>query len=317
MIIGVTGKIGSGKTYWAMHYLVKKYFAWEDSILTWATKGNIRLVTNIKDCMLPHINLTQEIDRLGMQKVFSKVYCQAFQGTTVFVIDECQYYFDRSFKDRDVLLFLQTSRHVGCDIILITQDLATLALPVRVLCEYEIESTERSLRLKNVLTYRYIAGGQVIKRQGIKFDMQIAALYRSFEQIEGVPPSSGLHRYVGYSIGIILVLGLVLYFGLGSLFGSKPVTAKAPPTRVAAGRAPCPPATAQGPVPATSPKSVEVKSVKAEVDKLNAEMDKKEGGQPESSGDYPRPRIEKRIEKGKPVFDLFEDDKFRGSVRVH
>ena len=39
-IISVTGKLGAGKTYWAVNYLIKKYYKWEPEILDYVSRSD-------------------------------------------------------------------------------------------------------------------------------------------------------------------------------------------------------------------------------------------------------------------------------------
>lgn len=188
MIIGITGKIGGGKTYWCVNYIVEKYLTYKPEIFQYVTKTDLKIITNIRDLELPHIDLKTEIDHHGISGVFNPSYVSG-HGNTLFIIDEAQNYFHRKYYDKDVFLFFQTSRHYGVDILLITQDMESVSKEVRLLIEYTVHAQSRSQRTKNMFVYKYISGDDVFKRQLLKFNKKVAMLYKSRlkEEMEKAP----------------------------------------------------------------------------------------------------------------------------------
>lgn len=225
MITVVTGKIGGGKTYWAVNYLIKKFFVYQDELFQFIPRSDVVVISNIRDLEIEHKNLKTEIDKLGIEGVFSPAYVQG--KSCVFIIDEAQQYFDRKFYNKNVFGFFQMSRHYGVDIILITQDIETLSKELRSLYEYEIKSIARSQRLKNTFVYKYISHDEVFKRQAINFDKKIGNLYRSQfrNETENVPRVWGKFLVIG------LVCAAVALFGVSRLInlfksGKETVIAK-------------------------------------------------------------------------------------------
>jgi len=87
MINLITGKIGGGKTYWCVNYLVEKYYQYKASIFQYVpNKTNLRIITNIDSLDLPHENLEKLVDEKGLEGVF----CPEFIGadSCIFIIDE-------------------------------------------------------------------------------------------------------------------------------------------------------------------------------------------------------------------------------------
>lgn len=208
MITIVTGKIGGGKTYWAVNYLVGKFFIYKDDLFQFVPRTDVVVITNIRDLDVEHRNLDEEISKLGIEGVFSQSYVSG--KSVVFVIDEAQKYFDRKFYNKNVFSFFQMSRHYGSDIVLITQDVETLSKELRNLYEYEIQAVARSQRLKNTFMYKYISHDEVFKRQNIKFDKKVGNLYRSQfrNETEHVPRVWGKFLIIGLVCCAVALFGV-------------------------------------------------------------------------------------------------------------
>lgn len=234
MIIVVTGKLGSGKTYFAVNYLIKKFYTYEEDIFQYVPKGELHIVTNIDSLSLPHIDLQALVDDNGLRSVFCDSYVKSLgKGNVVFIIDEAQgpRYFHKKFYDADVFLFFQRSRHIGVDVILLTQDTYNLCGAIRTLCEYEVAAIQRTSRAKNVFMYKYRIGDDVFKRSALKFSMRVAELYSSFSQAEKVRIMQPWKKYM---IVVVCLVGAILGgffwmlhgFKTGTIFGSSVHSAK-------------------------------------------------------------------------------------------
>lgn len=226
MIITVEGKIGSGKTYWAVNFLIEKFFVWKDELFTYVPKGNLRVISNIKELAIPHIDLDEEIQlRGGIERVFTVDYpgIKDANTSTIFVIDEAQSpeYFHRKYYNPAVFLFFQKSRHLGIDVVLITQDRFTLCKEIQVLSEYNVIAVPRSVRTKNVFMYKYMHGNEVGRRKSIIFNKRIAALYRSFEKLEN---EKVRYLWKKYAIGVVVAFIVVMVgfkLAMSSFFGNS------------------------------------------------------------------------------------------------
>lgn len=229
MIAMVTGKLGSGKTYFCVNYILKKYYKYEDVILQYVPLSNIRIITNIRGFRLPHENLTELIgneaglpDMAKMRNVFNPDFVGG-EKNVIFVIDEAQAIFPRKFYDVQIFTFFQKARQEGLDIFLITQDIFTLAREFQVLCEYEISALQRAKRSKNVFVYKYLLMSEgkpeTFKTVSLKFRMDIASVYTSFVKTEKEKMSFVYKRYLMMA-GIALVAAIiVLKFAIGTFFG--------------------------------------------------------------------------------------------------
>jgi len=226
MIVLITGKIGGGKTYFAVNYTVEKFYEYKPSIFQYVpNRKNFRIVTNIDNLDLPHNNLDFEIEKNGIEGVFCKEYIG--DDSVVFIIDEAQRYFDRKFYNKKVFEFFQMARHYGVDVLLITQDVGTIARELRELCEYEIEAQARSRRTKNMFIYKFKSENEIFKRQLIRFNKKVAMLYRSqfADENEKIPHVWRNFLVIGVVCLFVAIFGFRTIVNSWMGGGSKKVTA--------------------------------------------------------------------------------------------
>lgn len=209
MIIAITGKIGGGKTYYAVEFLLRKHYKYDDVINTYISKNDVQIVTNIDSLSIPHKNLDNEISNHGLVNVFSENYVKGSQY--IYIIDEAQKYFDRKFYNKEIFSFFQLHRHYGVDIVLITQDIYTLAKELRNLMEYEVRTASRTSRTKNVFMYSFYNGDEKFKTTMLKFNKDIANMYRSQIRVETEKITPAWRRYV--IISIVLLVSVFTLFG--------------------------------------------------------------------------------------------------------
>ena len=223
MIVLITGKIGGGKTYFAVNYTVEKFFEYKPSIFQYVpNRKNFRIITNIDSLEMPHSNLDFEIEKHGIEKVFSREYVGDDQ--VVFIIDEAQKYFDRKFYNKKVFEFFQMIRHYGVDCLLITQDVGTIARELRELCEYEIEAQARSRRTQNTFIYKYKSQNEIFKRQMIRFNKKVAMLYRSQLKDESEKVPKVWRNFVIIGIMCVLIAGFGFTYVVKSWGAGKKIT---------------------------------------------------------------------------------------------
>lgn len=222
----IQGKVGSGKTYYAVHHLLTKHFSYDEVLMEWIPKKNINIVTNIDGIKIDSIDLKKEIEEKGMTRVFSGEYVEDLRKSSlcnnvIYVIDESQNIFDRKYYDKNVFYFFQYSRHYGVDIYLITQDVETLAKELRSLSEYYIHAVSRSHGTKSVFTYKYMSGYETFKTTYIKKNKNVFMFYRSFnhEETEKIKPI--YYKYVGYTLGLVLLSVVVFKFAFANNFMSQ------------------------------------------------------------------------------------------------
>ena len=182
----IQGKIGSGKTYYAVNHVLKSYYTWSDELDSWVPKEkdvDVRVYTNIKN-----MKLGEDLDKFisdagGLSPFFDNKYQETFcmNSNVIYIIDEAQSgnYFHRKFYDVNVFLFFQMHRHLGCDIYLITQDVRCLARELQQLAEYVIKAVRRSNSIGKSFTYKFYSGDECFKTKRIKQDQKVFGMYRS------------------------------------------------------------------------------------------------------------------------------------------
>ena len=215
----IEGKIGSGKTYYAVNHVFRSWYKWCDNTDSWIPKKSdleIKVYTNIKKMKLGHdLNLAIE-EAGGLNHFFTVEYQERFceNLNVIYIIDEAQSHdlFHRTYKDRHVFTFFQTSRHMGIDIYLITQDTQCLAKELRSLAEYHIVAVQRTKTIGNIFTYKFYAGKDCYKTKRIKKDNKVFSLYRSMIENEAEKINSAVLKYIIMFVVIISIAGVMFKF---------------------------------------------------------------------------------------------------------
>jgi hypothetical protein len=219
----VEGKIGSGKTYWCVNFITRKYFEYDDVVQEWIPRRNILLISNIDGLKLDHRDLDVDIQSKGtISDLFACVrdkdgkwtspYIEGLRSqygcrNIVLVIDEAQSpdKFHRKYYNENVFILFQLSRHFGLDIFLITQDVDSIAKEIKVLSEYYIHAVDRSSAGHLSFTYKKILNGECVYKFKLHHNKTVFAAYKSFNFDEGEKPKPIYVRYAVY-----MVLGVLL-----------------------------------------------------------------------------------------------------------
>lgn len=165
MIELFTGKPGSGKSYYAVSQMVE-YIKQDRRV--WCV---IDVVMSEYWCQVSGKDYEDVESRLLIRKDLS--FLNEVQPGDVVVVDECQRFMRAgSEPDKSLLFFLETHRHHGIDIILVTQDYMKILRQVYVLAE-------------NVFRFRKMAFLGVNKARvrvctGVKEDDEIRAFWMSY-----------------------------------------------------------------------------------------------------------------------------------------
>jgi hypothetical protein len=221
----IQGKIGSGKTYYAVNHVLKSYYTWSDELDSWVPKEkdvDVRIYTNIKN-----MKLGEDLDKFiadagGLSTFFDNKYQETFcmNSNVIYIIDEAQSgnYFHRKFYDVNVFLFFQMHRHLGCDIYLITQDVRCLARELQQLAEYVIKAVRRSNSIGKSFTYKFYSGDECFKTKRIKQDQKVFGMYRSMIIGEGEKIKSIPFKHILIFVGLVVCAGLIFRFGFMKIF---------------------------------------------------------------------------------------------------
>ena len=213
-LYGIGGKPGSGKTFWAVHHIITRYFEWSKIHHEYVRRIPVEIITNIDELRIDHFNLNEMIELAGGVEKFFTIEYQRHKvmsrfSRVVYIMDEAGQYFGPGFKDSGVFSFLQYHRHLGIDIYLLSAALDTLSKGVLTLLEYRLVAKERSRRLANELRYVKYLGSEKAGISVLKKDSRIFGLYKSMdkEELEKIP--SVTRRYALF-VGVLIIVGVVL-----------------------------------------------------------------------------------------------------------
>ena len=213
MITIISGKPGSGKTYYAVYHMLKKHFTWDNTLKEYFPKGKVTIFTNIEDLRLQHQNLATILNDVPLEKFFTVDYQKKLIekfGSLVYIIDEAQRFFHSKFSNPDVEFFFQYHRHLAVDIYLITQDVSLLSRRFVHLTEFIIQASPRSLQ-PGRFSYQRMAAGELVSRFTIRKSPSIFRLYSSFDQSSENKAPNYITRYLSLFGGLAFITLLLFY----------------------------------------------------------------------------------------------------------
>jgi hypothetical protein len=215
----IEGKIGSGKTYYAVYHVFKEYFKWCDNKDAWVQKNTdveLKIYTNIKKMKIGYDLDLAIREAGGLNPFFTENYQVPFCNNcnVIYIIDEAQgsKLFHRRYNDTVVFDYFQLSRHMGSDIYLITQDTQCLAKELRSLAEYHIVAVPRTKSIGKMFTYKFYSGKDHFKTKRIRKDNKVFSLYRSMIEKEAEKINSAVLKYIIMFVVIISLAGVMFKF---------------------------------------------------------------------------------------------------------
>lgn len=241
----ITGKPGSGKSYYAVKQIIDncRYDAISES---YTLKEGIFLVATLEGLRLNFVDFDQTIkdlaqnetdlkkfpaeteeshrSRNGLYQFFSVPLWQndiapKWQKILI-VIDEAQRYFPASARDipNSVWYWFEYHRHFGADIILMTQHPSSLHRRVLNIAEHYIEAAPPGLRqVKNLLRYslRDTTTNEIISQSSQRTEPQVFKAYKSATHAQGIkPPTNHLTKfyYLGGALASFVIVGIVVFY---------------------------------------------------------------------------------------------------------
>lgn len=175
--------------------------------------------------------------------------------TLVYLVEECQRYFDttelgRKVWVRDVLYFFERHRHHGISFFMDTQHVSKIHKGIAVLFEEEIQAKPRTLSITGEFRYNSMCDGLKTNQFPIvvRPDKRIFSAYQSRTSLEAVKPKTPVKRLL---IAIAICPFIVYVFYLYARHTIAPSVAVASPAPDATS-APAPGA-AHGVVPGSAP----------------------------------------------------------------
>jgi len=249
----ITGKPGSGKSYFALNKVILEGFSFDKKSFEWKPKkDNITIITNIEGLKIPHLELQSLINEYSngdYERFFS---CDIQQQITDkyprirYIIDECQRYFHNRFYNKDTFFYFQYHRHYGHDIYLVAQVWDSISKHITGLCEYEFRAAPRSLSLLNDFNYGVYSGFDKVGSVRLPSDKKIFALYQSFQNKDFGKEIRPMRKFVVMALGLLVCAFGFGYYWLSALGDHSVVTeaeaATAAPPGAATPAAATPPA---------------------------------------------------------------------------
>jgi len=241
MISIIYGVPGSGKTYYAVWWIRKR--ALEEGDIFLCVRSDVILITNIKlnlDSVDGYIYIEDIKDFSRYMDVdFWRANFSFLRGKKLYVVmDECQLFFYHYKDDPKVLFFLQYHRHLGVDILLITQTPKSLPAKVFELSEFLIEAVPKSVNPFAFRAFRYrvlhpFDRGIVLRRFHLAFDPVVFHLYSDMvykPSEDEEKPKNAFTRYYVLLASFLLLTVFLMFSFLSRVFSpSLPSQTKAQP----------------------------------------------------------------------------------------
>lgn len=214
----IEGKIGSGKTYYAVYSMLADFFQWSKYLMRYVMARNVLIISNITGLKFPHVDLLSEIETLGVKVVFSAEYLEGLRlkygvQNIVILIDELQLILDRKFYDKEIFGFFQLSRKQGLDIYIMTQDLKTIPREIQVLPELFYHAHPRTAGGGGRFRYTVAstATGASHSFQLIPIKQEVFDVYKS-QDYEEVKPIKQAYKKYAFALVIMILIVVGLFY---------------------------------------------------------------------------------------------------------
>ena len=205
---------GSGKTYFAVHYLCK-FTSYDEIYGEYILRADVLIISNIEGLKINHWDLRQCLKEKTVEEFFSidnfeKIMKDTGKNHIILAIDECHEIFPAGFKSDKVYNFFAYHRHIGLDIILMTQDLKATSRIFNPLLEYIVKATPRSRAIMNSFTYTYVTvTGHNLYSKSLQKKQSVFKAYKSQRQDEKNKPKNAVKHWIIITILIFACSGFL------------------------------------------------------------------------------------------------------------
>jgi hypothetical protein len=211
----ITGNPGSGKTYFCMMHLMRKYFQKDRIMGDWMPKNEVSIITNIEQIKLETYSFEEMVKTAGgLDKFFTVEYQKILLKRwirIVYIIDEAGRWLGKDLKDSKVLFLFQYHRHLGLDFYLICPDKLNLNREIVALSEYVIHARARSTKITNGFVYDKVFEGEKAGSLTIPKKDEIFRLYKSMNKSEMEGVRSFTRKYFVYA-GVACIIATFFFF---------------------------------------------------------------------------------------------------------
>lgn len=249
MIFGVSGIPGAGKTYYIVDWLVKNYFDKDGLPLK-----DYTVISNVEGLLLDHIPLDDILKDVSHEQFFTVPYQEKVSkkySNIIYIIDECQRFFPRFMKNRDVCYYFEYHRHFGHVICLATQNFRSRVSPeISALLEYEIRAVPRSLSIGGTFRYFRIVNHDKVGTFFLRPSSKIFRLYQSAKTFKGE------NKHIKKPLMFPLIIAILFMFGAGYFFFTRwirPANEKVRAVASSSSPSPSSPAGQGSPLPGVPP----------------------------------------------------------------
>lgn len=224
MISCICGPLGSGKSFYACNYLFK-FCSYDEMYNEYSIAANVLIISNIEGLKVKHWDLQNCLDKKeGVLKAFFSIdNFENIMKTTgknhiILCIDEAHTLFDSKFYDKDIYEFFAYSRHIGLDIILMSQGMQSMSRMFNPLLEFVVNAKPRSKQILNNMSYRFtdLKGGYLYDKSIMKNKL-VFGMYKSFRVDETNKPKNAVLHWIVITAVFLLVAGGLFKFALSSL----------------------------------------------------------------------------------------------------
>lgn len=159
MIQLLYGAPGSGKSFYAVNYLLK-FCDYDELYDEYILKRDLLVITNIEGLKIKHWLFPDCMGDKSLTEFFTIANFEAIQKKTgkthiILMLDESHDFFPSGMVNKDLYSFFAYHRHIGLDVILLTQGLTSIARFFNPLFEFVIEAQPRSKKIAKVFKYKF------------------------------------------------------------------------------------------------------------------------------------------------------------------
>ncbi len=190
-IIALTGKRGTGKTYYTVQKLLDEYYKYNKVSDYYELKESNLVITNIDGFLPDHVSFDDILKKypnfFDINFQYEKFSDDKYEKK-IMVLSEAHKMINR-MKEAEIHFFNE-SRHLDWEIVLDTQNIKLIDYRIREIIDYEIRGVSRSLMPEKILFYNQIESGEIVRRIKLFKKQIIFDNYKSQKKAYGVKKRS-------------------------------------------------------------------------------------------------------------------------------